>query len=275
MNIPWIFKRYEDYPDSFSSSLFSTSINKLITNLYHNIYIRIFGKRIIDPSRFQYPFQIFSRVPLLKKFIFQHVYSPFTRSMNPSARSIKRYSSKITIHRLENSVIRLSNYQSFPPRLCENISLKIPENNRRSRGSHPRADLSLPDQGCQDSKGVRTGGREASEFPSCFEGGDAGEDADARRQIEHPRRDNIITGCFRVRSEAFFPPARNTRYPRLRSAGWKITILPFFRFFRFEEAKRRRLKLRAEEIRRLNRCVWILFEFAGRFFFYLAKNCKN
>lgn len=125
MNIPWIFKRYEDYPDSFSSSLFSTSINKLITNLYHNIYIRIFGKRIIDPSRFQYPFQIFSRVPLLKKFIFQHVYSPFTRSMNPSARSIKRYSSKITIHRLENSVIRLSNYQSFPPRLCENISLKI------------------------------------------------------------------------------------------------------------------------------------------------------
>lgn len=142
MNIPWIFKRYEDYPDSFSSSLFSTSINKLITNLYHNIYIRIFGKRIIDPSRFQYPFQIFSRVPLLKKFIFQHVYSPFTRSMNPSARSIKRYSSKITIHRLENSVIRLSNYQSFPPRLCENISLKIPENNRRSRGSHPRADLS-------------------------------------------------------------------------------------------------------------------------------------
>lgn len=45
--------------------------------------------------------------------------------MNPSARSIKRYSSKITIHRLENSVIRLSNYQSFPPRLCENISLKI------------------------------------------------------------------------------------------------------------------------------------------------------
>lgn len=133
MNIPWIFKRYEDYPDSFSSSLFSTSINKLITNLYHNIYIRIFGKRIIDPSRFQYPFQIFSRVPLLKKFIFQHVYSPFTRSMNPSARSIKRYSSKITIHRLENSVIRLSNYQSFLPRLCENISLKIPENNRRSR----------------------------------------------------------------------------------------------------------------------------------------------
>lgn len=175
------------------------------------------------------------------------MYSPFTRSMNPSARSIKRYSSKITIHRLENSVIRLSNYQSFPPRLCENISLKITDD-LEDRILVP---IFLP-QGCQDSKGVRTGGREASEFPSCFEGGDAGEDADARRQIEHPRRDNIITGCFRVRSEAFFPPARNTRYPRLRSAGWKITILPFFRFFRFEEAKRRRLKLRAEEIRRLN-----------------------
>ena len=53
------------------------------------------------------------------------------------------------------------------------------------------------------SKGVRTWrGREASEFPSCRRG-DAGEDADARRQIEHPRRDNIITGCFRARMPSF------------------------------------------------------------------------
>lgn len=52
-------------------------------------------------------------------------------------RSIKRYSSKITIHRLENSVIRLwitsvTRRQQFP-----HVSMKtfreIPENNRRSR----------------------------------------------------------------------------------------------------------------------------------------------
>lgn len=49
---------------------------------------------------------------------------------------------------------------------------------------------------------------------------DAGE-ADVRRQIEHPRRDNIITGCFRAQLCAFrsFRPCdvRNTRcQPALR-----------------------------------------------------------
>lgn len=69
------------------------------------------------------------------------------------------------------------------------------------------------------SKGVRTWrGREASEFPSC-RGGDAGEDADARRQIEHPRRDNIITGCFRARMPSFrgFFARKEHAIPSLRS----------------------------------------------------------
>lgn len=88
-------------------------------------------------------------------------YFHFVLSMNVESpvRSIKRYSSKITIHRLENSVIRLwitsvTRRQQFPY-----VSMKtfreIPENNRRSR---ERLDCILvsifplpKDQGCHDS----------------------------------------------------------------------------------------------------------------------------
>lgn len=101
---------------------------------------------------------------------------------------------------------------------------------------------------------MRTGGREASEFPSCFEGGDAGEDADARRQIEHPRRDNIITGCFRVRS--FFSPREEHAIPSAsigRVKNYHSALLPLLPFRR-SETKAIEIKSE-EEIRRLNRCV--------------------
>lgn len=145
-------------------------------------------------------------------------------SRPPYVYSIKRYSSKITISRIAlvirlwitNPPWRVDN--NSPTSFHENIPWNIPENNRLSRERLENCILvsifpsPLPPPSIKDatirkarSKGVRTRGEgegEASEFPSC-RGGDAGEDADARRQIEHPRRDNIITGCFRARMPAF------------------------------------------------------------------------
>lgn len=146
-------------------------------------------------------------------------------SRPPYVYSIKRYSSKITISRIAlvirlwitNPPWRVDN--NSPTSFHENIPWNIPENNRLSRERlencilvsifpsplpppPPRSRMIKDSQGSFERRENEGGGGEASEFPSC-RGGDAGEDADARRQIEHPRRDNIITGCFRARMPAF------------------------------------------------------------------------